>query len=192
MAFSLFTKASNRISNRLRWLGRGFQLWGGLTAAATLAAFVFFATMPSFLKRVPVETRAVLGLRLFVLGAVGSTSLYLIGRSLLRRQRSGLYGAAIIVVAPLVLRATVGARFTFGVPDLGFGLAAVALIASVWKEVHEDAVELENPDDPDDDSLPLTPRNRGFGEPRQLPSERLTGELTSRKTSEETRERRNA
>lgn len=172
MPFSFFTKSSSRISRRLRWLGRVFQLWSAMAFAGSIASMMVFLLDSRSFENLPHGIRGTLFYRsIFTL--VGSASLYAIGRSLLRRQRSGLYGAAVMIFAPTAMRAAFGVRFTFGALDGLVAIGALVLIASVWKEVHNDAVELENPDDPDDEERPLTPRNRGYGEPRTLPRERM-------------------
>lgn len=166
MAFSLFTKSSTRISRRLRWLGRGFQLWAALSVASVLSFVTIVLSNPALYERLTAAAGEHFVLKGVSISVAGTLSLYLTGRALLRRQRTGLYAAAVIVIVPFVYRAVIGGRLGLTLWDAVVGIGAAFLIASVWKEVHTDNVELDDVDDPDDDALPLTPRNRGFGEPR--------------------------
>lgn len=165
--FTVFTEPGSRRSPRLRFLSLAFRVSGVLAGIASASYFLMLRS--EAFARFPVEMRNGLLFRAVSTRALTAASLIIIGRALHRRQRSGAYFGAFALIGPQILQMVfTPARFSldgFVIPFIG-----VVLIASVWKELDPPAgVEL---DESDDDDKPLTPRNRGYGEPRSLPPNR--------------------
>lgn len=93
-----------------------------------------------------------------------------IGRALLRRQKWGAYAALATIGVPAVIGFiwTPPSNWLTTVGQIG-AVTTITLIVSVWNELgtvlESELVEHSAPPAP---AEPLTPRNRGYGEPRPL------------------------
>jgi hypothetical protein len=164
MAFSFFTKSSNRISRRLRLIGNAFQMWGITTATWVPLSFWMLTKMED---RLPPEQRGLLGPKMLIGGLGLALSQYLVGRAFKRRQRWGAYLAVLTLAAPWIFRLLYGFQLNVITANAVLNLVGLVLIASVWKELHPSGFEVELDDSDDDEpDEPFTPRNRGYGEPR--------------------------
>lgn len=172
MRFHLFTRRTTYASLRLRFLSRGMQVFGVLLLVVSVAAAQMIATMPlsdQIVFKPGIRSQVIRSI--LVSGLFTALSYFLVGRALRRRERWSGYAAAIAIGLPALLRATDLMRVSRG--DTYVDIAAVVtltLIATVWRELGSvPASALLDHGGPPKPSVPLTPRNRGYGERPSLP-----------------------
>ena len=166
MSFSIFTARSREISTRLRLVARGFQL--SAIAVWTLTA-VWMIAMPFLpLFKQPIHLYRWMFAPLWLYSVLAGASMYVIGRALLRRQRWGAYLAGFTLGLPLLKQLLSPDTPILSISGIVVSTLALGAIVTVWDELGtvRDA-EFVDPDGDDDNELPR--RNRGFGEPRNLP-----------------------
>lgn len=170
MAFSFFTKRTEYTSKRLRFVARALQVFG--IGGGISLGVIAYSVSQSFFNVWPEEIRETFVRGKLLTAAAMCASYWIIGRSLLRRQRSGAYAAAAIIGLPLIYDAFMLVYFPappMALTAVTFGLRVLALgaVGSVWKElgtVRES--ELFKQGAAPESVAPFTPRNRGFGEAR--------------------------
>lgn len=173
-----FTKRTKFASRWLRFTARTLQACGILGGAVSLLALVFIVAAQS-------GRPAALGgadnlLRNRTIWIFGQClSLYFIGLALLRRQRWAAYVALGTIAVPAVMSQVSLTRRGLHYPPLltVLPLLTVALIASVWRELGSvrDSDVVEHRPEPDPE-IPITPRNRGYGELRSTSRDPIAGE----------------
>ena len=166
MSFSIFTARSREISTRLRLVARGFQL--SAIAVWTLTA-VWTIAMPFLpLFKQPIHLYRWMFAPLWLYSVLAGASMYVIGRALLRRQRWGAYLAGFTLGLPLLKQLLSPDTPILSISGIVVSTLALGAIVTVWDELGtvRDA-DFVDPDGDDDNELPR--RNRGFGEPRNLP-----------------------
>lgn len=172
MRFHLFTRRTTYASLRLRFLARGMQVFGVLIGVLEVTTAKWMATAHLNHSLSP-EMRAALIRSVLVHGLFAAISYFLVGRALRRRERWSGYAAAIAIGLPALLRVTnlvsvPGANFSTAAID-SIALITVTLIATVWRELGSvPASAILDHGGPPEPTIPLTPRNRGYGEPRSL------------------------
>ena len=169
MAFSFFTKRSEYTSKRLRFVARGLQIFGVIASVYTVTIAISVLNFPA--PEWPEGMRDMF-VRRYGLGAVGQlVSFFFIGHALLRRQRAGAYVAIATIGLSLLLihgwPLNSNAPWFFYVVIIGLPVLTLALIASVWRELGSvrDSDMISHRPEPEQ-TIPLTPRNRGYGESR--------------------------
>lgn len=173
MPFSFFTKSQDHISRRLKFLGRALQFLAVLRAGQIVMFLIFVGEMGD---QLPADLRGPGTMVKIGAYSIGhAVSLFLAGSALLRRKPWGAYFTLFTLLFPLVMRLTMGLEVIRGGQyTLFFSAIGLLLVASVWKELHpKHPVTLEVNGDEEEDAEPLTQRNRGYGETRGLPPDRM-------------------
>lgn len=173
MPFSFFTQSRDRISRRLKFLGRALQFMAVSRAAQIVMFLILVGEMGD---QLPAELRGPGTMVKIGAYSIGhAVSLFLAGSALLHRKAWGAYFTLFTLLFPLVMRLTMGLDVIRGGQyTIFFSAIGLLLVASVWKELHpKQAVPLDANGDEEEDARPITPRNRGYGEPRDLPPDRM-------------------
>lgn len=166
MSFSFFTKRTTYASLRLRILGRGMQVFGALMFAARLAEVSYLRSQRFQISQATLD---LLLRNALIYGGLSMISYLFIGRALMRREKWGAYAAFGAIAVPAIARIVWPTGHTDPFQTVSQIAAAITtgLICTVWNELSSVAdAELAEHGKPPDSVAPFTPRNRGFGEPR--------------------------
>lgn len=130
MKFSLFTTRTSKPSLRLRILARCFQGVSVLVAAMTVGIAIY---RQFFLDHTHTPRWAFGPHYWFV--AVSTTSMFLVGRALLRRQRWGAFLAAATLGIPIIKQLIDPNSMNADIPQIALGTLALCTLVTVWDEL---------------------------------------------------------